>query len=430
MANRVSKTWTTKGLEITKDMKCTADNLADYIVHMTEKDINYDFIMSLFGTFKGKSLCHPYDLLVVPPNSFHFIDEKGKERTNKNKFTTTIGLYLFNLIVADIGFSKLFEGYYINTTLNKKQFEKIEQRLSYALIEDDITTAQLKRWENTMQWFMPFEDVLSPNQTEKLLTCTKILNKKKAELLKKYKTEVENGDVATVENIEKELLNYAKEYLGDDPSMDTIDSGAGGKFGNNFKNLYVMKGVVANPDPNAKRKYDVVTSNYLDGVTADEYSIVAGTGAAGAYSRGKKTETGGYWEKLFVSAFQHISLDPKGSDCGTKRYITVEFNESNIKDYMYSYIIESNGNFTLLTSKNYQKYIGKKCKLRFSSMCESKTGICNRCAGELLYIGAANIGLVMSQIPATLKLRCMKAFHDSRINTTTIDPMKAFFPFK
>ena len=422
MANRVSKTWTTKGLEITKDMKCTADNLADYIVHMTEKDINYDFIMSLFGTFKGKSLCHPYDLLVVPPNSFHFIDEKGKERTNKNKFTTTIGLYLFNLIVADIGFSKLFEGYYINTTLNKKQFEKIEQRLSYALIEDDITTAQLKRWENTMQWFMPFEDVLSPNQTEKLLTCTKILNKKKAELLKKYKTEVENGDVATVENIEKELLNYAKEYLGDDPSMDTIDSGAGGKFGNNFKNLYVMKGVVANPDPNAKRKYDVVTSNYLDGVTADEYSIVAGTGAAGAYSRGKKTETGGYWEKLFVSAFQHISLDPKGSDCGTKRYITVEFNESNI--------IESNGNFTLLTSKNYQKYIGKKCKLRFSSMCESKTGICNRCAGELLYIGAANIGLVMSQIPATLKLRCMKAFHDSRINTTTIDPMKAFFPFK
>ena len=430
MANRVSKTWTTKGLEITKDMKCTADNLADYIVYMTEKDINYDFIMSLFGTFKGKSLCHPYDLLVVPPNSFHFIDEKGKERTNKNKFTTTIGLYLFNLIVADIGFSKLFEGYYINTTLNKKQFEKIEQRLSYALIEDDITTAQLKRWENTMQWFMPFEDVLSPNQTEKLLTCTKILNKKKAELLKKYKTEVENGDVATVENIEKELLNYAKEYLGDDPSMDTIDSGAGGKFGNNFKNLYVMKGVVANPDPNAKRKYDVVTSNYLDGVTADEYSIVAGTGAAGAYSRGKKTETGGYWEKLFVSAFQHISLDPKGSDCGTKRYITVEFNESNIKDYMYSYIIESNGNFTLLTSKNYQKYIGKKCKLRFSSMCESKTGICNRCAGELLYIGAANIGLVMSQIPATLKLRCMKAFHDSRINTTTIDPMKAFFPFK
>ena len=39
MTNRVSKTWTTKGLEITKDMKCTADNLADYIVHMTEKDM-------------------------------------------------------------------------------------------------------------------------------------------------------------------------------------------------------------------------------------------------------------------------------------------------------------------------------------------------------------------------------------------------------
>lgn len=431
MANRVAKTWESKGVkvDISKD-HIDSSNLADYLITMKESDITYDFIMNLFGSFEGKCLCHPYDLLIIPPNSFYVTNEKGKEVSNKNKFTTTVGLFILNKIIADIGFSKLFDGYYINQTINKKVFKKIETTLSYALIEDDITVEQLKRWENTMQWFMPFEDIISPNQTEKMVGCTKILNKKKAELAKKYADEIEAGNVAVVEKMEKELLDYAAEYLKDDPSMDTLDSGAGSAFGNNFKNLYVMKGAIANPDPNAKRKYDIVLSNYIDGISADEYSTVAGAGAAGAYSRGKKTEVGGHWEKLFISAYQYLKLDPKGSDCGTKRYIEVDLDDNNYKGYMYSYIIESNGSLTLLTSKNYKKYLGKKVKFRFTSMCESKTGFCNKCAGELLYIGSPNIGVVMSQIPAKLKLTCMKSFHDQVVKTSQLDPMKAFYPFK
>lgn len=436
--SRISKTWKPKGIEIKKDDKINSSNLADYIIHMTDKDINYDFIMNLFGHFEGKSLCNPYDILEVPAKTFkiynnslgfpNWEDDKNI-KYNKEPFVTTIGIYLFNLFLSGFGFSILFDGY-INYTIDKKKMGGIEQVLSYALIEDDITIEQLKQWENTMQWFMPFEDILSPNHTEKLITCTKVINKKKEELLKKYRAEVEAGDIKVIEIIENELLNYAKEYLGDDPAIDTILSGAGGSFGNNFKNMFVMKGAIRNPDPNAKKKYNVVTSNYLDGVTAEEYPIIAGSGAAGAYSRGNKTETGGYREKLFVSAYQHIKLDPKGSDCGTTHYIEVDFNEKNIKDYMYSYAIIEGGKLELITSKNYKKFIGKKTKLRFSSLCKSKTGICNMCAGELLYIGAANIGMVMAQIPSTLKLRCMKGFHDSTIKTTTIDPMKAFYPFQ
>lgn len=440
--SRKSKTWTTNNIipKTSTDSKNLPNqkDLADFLFECTDKAINYELIMHLFGSFNGKTLCNPYDLLVVPIGKFRYMNnskgfpdwiENSKNILyNKNEFTTTIGIYIFNLFLSGFGFSSLFNGY-MNETITKKKMSEIEQVLSYALIEDDITVEQLKQWENTMQWFMPFENILSPNHTEKLLTCTKMINKKKAELLKQYKTEIENGDIKVVEDIEKELLNYAKEYLGDDPSIDTILSGAGGKFENNFKNMFVMRGAVRNPDPNAKKKYDIVTSNYLDGVEADEYSILAGSGAAGAYSRGNKTEIGGYREKLYVSAYQHITLDPKGSDCGTTRYITVDFNENNIKDYMYSYAIGNNDKLTLITSKNYKEFIGKKTKLRFSSMCKSKTGICNMCAGELLYIGSSNIGITMAQIPSVLKLRCMKGFHDSTIKTTKFDPMKAFFPF-
>lgn len=425
---RQSKLWTPKGIEVNKDDEITSANLADYIINISKDDITYDFMMSTFGAFGGTSKAHVYDLIKVPVGKFSFVDSNGKTKSNKNEFTTTIGIFLFNILLSSFNFSRFFDGY-INKSIDKKQYGKIGKRLSYALIEDDIVVEDLKQWENTMQWLMPFEDVLSPNHTEKLISCTKALNKKKEELINKYQKEIDAGDIAVVEQIEKELLAYAKEYLGDDESMDTILSGAGGQFNNNFKNMFVMKGAIRNPDPNAKKKYDIVTSNYIDGISADEYSIIAGSGASGAYSRGKKTETGGYWEKLFVSAYQHIILDPKGSDCGTSRHIVVDLNEDNIGDYIYSYAIKSNGSTELIDSKNYKNYIGKRTKIRFSSMCESKTGICNKCAGELLYVGAENIGMAMAQIPSTLKLKCMKGFHDSTIKTTRFDAMKAFFPF-
>ena len=356
---RQSKIWIPKGVEIKKDDEITSSNLADYIMNITKEDITYDFMMSTFGSFEGNSKAHVYDLIKVPIGKFSFVNLAGKTVSNKNEFTTTIGIFLFNILLSSFNFSKFFDGY-INKSIDKKQYGKIGKRLSYALIEDEITVEDLKQWENTMQWLMPFEDVLSPNHTEKLISCTKVLNKKKDELIKKYQKEIDAGDIAVVEQIEKELLAYAKEYLGDDPAMDTILSGAGGQFNNNFKNMFVMKGAIRNPDPNAKKKYDIVTSNYIDGISADEYSIIAGSGASGAYSRGKKTETGGYWEKLFVSAYQHIQLDAKGSDCGTSRHIVVDLNESNIGDYMYCYAIKPNGSLELINSKTSKNYIGKR----------------------------------------------------------------------
>ena len=428
MEQRKSRVWKVKGTEIDfKKDKISNTNLADYVVNMKKDNITYDFIMGTFGYFNGVTLCNPYDLLMVLPNTFYFEDMKGKIKSNTNEFTTSVGLYIFNILLRDFKFSKFFG--YVSQTIDKKMIGKIDKRLVYAIVEDDITTSAYKEWQDTLQWMMPFETILSPNHTEKMITCSKVIRKKKAELLKKYAKEIEAGDIKVVENIEKELLIFAQEYMGDDPSMDTILSGGGGDLKNNFKNMYVMKGAVKNPDPNSTKAYDIVTSNYIDGISADEYSIIARSGVAGAYSRGKKTETGGYWEKLFVSGYQHIRLDPPGSDCGTDKYITVDLTDNNIDDFMYSYVIKGNG-LELINTETRDSYIGKTVKMRFASMCKSKTGICNKCAGELFYaLQANNIGATMAQIPSTLKLKCMKSFHDSTVKTTQIDPMKAFYPY-
>lgn len=427
---RTSSEWKPSGDHITdRDFNhVTKDTLANYLLDLREEEINYDFIMNLFGEFNGKTMCKPYDLYYIPKERFRYKEQDETEKKNKKEFVTTIGCWIYNVILRDLGLTRITG--YVNESVNKKMYGKIEKQLSYAIIEDRLDTETLARYEDKMQWMMPFEDIISPCHTEKMITCTKILNKKKAELLKQNKEAVDNGDIAVIEQIQNELLDFAKDYLKDDPCMDTILSGAGGKFENNFKNMYVMKGAIRDPDPNTKKPYKVVTSNYIDGISADEYSTIAGSIAGGAYSRGKKTETGGHWEKLFISAFQHIRLDPPGSDCGTDKYITVDFSDQRIDDYMYSYVIKNDGSLELIDSTTRDKYDGKTVKLRFASMCKSKTGICNMCAGELYYkIGLMNIGMAMSQVASILKNICMKAFHDSTINTTKIDPMKAFFPF-
>ena len=147
------------------------------------------------------------------------------------------------------------------------------------------------------------------------------IQKKKDELFKKYKEELDDPskNMIAADKIEKELLDYAKSELKNDVSMDMYASKAKGSFSNNFKNIFVMKGAIKDPDPT--KGYTVVKSNYMDGISREDYSPMARSLAAGPYSRAKKTPKGGYWEKLFLRAFQHLSLGPKGSDCGTDRTI-------------------------------------------------------------------------------------------------------------
>ena len=394
----------------------------DYIIGIDEEDITTSFIMDLFGEFDGKRRFNPYDEIEIPVGAYGAV--KGKP--NKNPIYTTIGIFIFNKYFIEHDLIDIFG--YINQNIDDDMFSKINSRLSSALIEDDITVPVLKRYLMKTQKVMPYVSILAPNYTEKMLTCSKAINKKKEELMKKYKDGIEKGDPATATKIEKELLDFAKEYMGDDPSMDLFISGARGSIGNNFKNMFVLKGAIKNPDPNAKQKYNIAMSNYIDGISPQEYSLFANSLAAGPFARAKKTEIGGYLEKLFLYSYQHVRMDEPGSDCGTKRYKTVTLTSKNIKNWMYSFMIEGS-KLVELTSKNADKYIGKTVKFRFSSLCEDKNPgcICNMCGGNLPYRrGVLNVGIETTQIASTLKNKSMKSFHDSVEKMHVMDINKAF----
>lgn len=394
----------------------------DTLINMKESDVSQSFITELFGEFDGKCKCHQYDTLVIPPGK---IVIGGKP--NKNSFVTTAGMWVFNKYFIEPHISGVTG--YIMEPMTKKMYGKINKKLSYALMEDDITIADVKDYLEKTQEFMKFTTVLSWHWSEKMLTLTDVVDKEKNKLKKQNKEALDAGDIKVAEDMEKQLLKYATDYIGNDPGMDGFLSGAGGSIDNNFKNMYVMKGAIRNPDPNALKQYSVAFSNYMDGVSADEYAIFANSLSAGPYSRGKKTSMGGYWEKLILSMTQHLKLLPEGSDCGTKRHVTVDLTGGNVDKWMYSWMITNSGSLVELTSKNMDKYIGKRVKFRFSAMCKERDCFCSKCAGNIWYrLGpnVRNVGVMTDVIPSTLKNIAMKAFHDSVIHTVEMNPWKAF----
>lgn len=399
----------------------------DFLIGLKENDITTSLIMQLFADFGKYQKYNPYDIITIPVGGYGGKLPNGKEKRNKEPFTTTIGRLIFNKYFIECEPELLDMIGYVNENINKKTYGNIFDTMGYSVLENKISIDTYKRFCKKSQKFMPFVSILAPNHSDNMLTITKKINKRKAELIKENQEAFDKGDVIIVDKVSKELLDYARELMKDDPAMDMFLSGAGGSFENNFKNMFIMRGSVQDPDP--RKSYNIITSNYVDGVSKEEYSKLANTLAAGPYSRSKKTELGGYWEKLFLTSLQHVILKEPGSDCGTKRYITVKVTNKNIGSIMYCYVINNDGSLTEITSENKSKFIGKTIKIRFSSMCEAKDGICNKCAGNLFYrLGIRNVGASTPQIPSTLKVLSMKLFHDDQLNFTEMNPMEAFCP--
>lgn len=268
----------------------------DYLLSLKEEDITTSFIMDNFADFGNGPKFQPYDLIEVPIGGYGGKLPDGKEKRNKNKFTTGVGRLVFNKFFFESEPELLLYVGYIDADVTKKLYGKTLNQLGYLMMEDKVSEETYKRFCKKSQKMMPYVSVLSPNHSDNMLTITKKINKRKEQLLKEHAAELAAKDdnaVKVFDQISNELLDYARELMKDDPAMDMFASGAGGSFENNFKNMFIMRGAVKDPTPN--KGYNLITSNYVDGISKDEYAAIANTLAAGPYARSKKTEVGGYW---------------------------------------------------------------------------------------------------------------------------------------
>lgn len=386
----------------------------DYLFNMNEKEAcKLSTIMECFGEFGDHRRFEPYDILTIPTNIFG----PDLDHRNKTAFTTTVGLWVFNKAFIEKELVPLFG--YINHTINKKTYKKINKKLSHAVIEDKIPLDTLKHFIIKTQKFQPYCNILSPSVTEGMLEITDKIRSKKKELIEKHKDAIDNKkDPVIVQEIENELIKDCKEILKDDPGTDILNSSAGADWGNNFKNMFIMKGASKESDPR-NGDYAIMKSNLMDGITPEEYTKFCDSLTGGPYARAKKTADGGAWEKMFVKGLEHIHVNP-GTDCHTKRTKSVLLTDDNLGLWMYSYAVD-NGKLVELTDQTSKKYLNKIVNIRYSGLCESEDGICNICAGNLFSrLKIKNIGVACYNICSSLKNKSMKSFHDS---TVKVDDM-------
>lgn len=241
------------------------------LFNLKETDITYSFLMEQFAEFNEKAKFNPYDIITIPKGIY------GKDnKKNTNEVKTTVGIYIWNkyFLEQDLGI-------YINETIDSDKWDSIMDDISRKVLEDELDVTIIDHMLMKAQKLMPLCSVLSPSITDKFMKVSSVCEKKKNELAKKYKDGIEAGDAEVASKMEKELLDYAREYLKDDPSLDLYDSGARSSFKNHFKNMYVMKGAVANPDPNSDKQFNIVLSCYNSGISKEDYPIICNSLASG-----------------------------------------------------------------------------------------------------------------------------------------------------
>ena len=203
----------------------------------------------------------------------------------------------------------------------------------------------------------------------------------------------------------------AKKELEGDPGMMLYDSGARGSFGNNYKNMCVMKGPVMNSNTG---KYEVVQTSFMEGIEKKDIPTMGTSVVSGAYPKAVGTGVAGYFTKQILAAMQAVTADPNLDDCGTHGFIEVEVTSNKVEDLLFRHIIDG-GKTVLLDDEIIKKYIGKKVKMYSPMLCTSGK-ICRKCLGLMFEkLGIVNVGLTSARVSSTILNLSMKKFH----NTTT-----------
>ena len=395
------------------------DIMKDQLIKMDFREITKSFII--------KNFCQYFDenSKKLLPSVYNFTDKitlAANEFHNKEKITTTLGRLLTNKFLFS---DELFPVVgYVNKTINGDVLKDIESKISDGLLSNKITPEIYSRYYNRVQWLsLSIHTVVCSSFTPKTIGPLPEVLKLKEQLIKKYDTELKGPNAVIYMNkIEQELLHKAEEILKDDTGMSLYKSKARGSFGNNYKNMNVIKGPTYNT---LTKKFDFVETCLTEGIKKEDIPSWGNMVIAGAYPKAIGTAVAGYYTKKFFACYQTSILGPENSDCGSKMYLKYELTEKNYKKVKYRWILDGK-KLVCLTPEIAPKYYGKTVLMRSPLYCKSRH-ICSKCAGDLYYrLKVKNIGLTVADISTSYLNKLMKSFHSSVVDIYKVNPKNMF----
>ena len=378
------------------------------ILELKADDITGSKLKELFAARMDRpAKFQPNDYFTLPAHKYF----------NKETIKTTAGRYVYNIKCMPEVYLKKYG--YMNEALSTDKVENLEKNIGAMLLAEEMTTKEYAYWLDNSEWIsMSVAYFISPSISAALTISNKDVMKRKDELFTEYAKELADGDINATKKVESELVDLAKQKIEplDDASYDYFKSKNLG-FATNYKKCSIMIG--ATTDLNTG-KLKILKSNYIDGVTADEYGDTSSLTISGAYSRGVATQIYGYESKKYNNALNQVILDFDTEDCGTSKYLELTLTEAIKPLFQYRFIIDGS-KLVELTPDVIDKYVGKTIKLRSPMYCKNDH-ICVHCAGTLYKrIGLKNVGCVISNATGALLNLSLKKMHDSSVKVNKLN---------
>ena len=401
------------------------DGIKEILLKTPLENITKEFIEDHFAAYYDKETNQqkpaPYnvtDLFELTKEEYPYIKE--------TKIKTSAGQLLMNRYVLENPGIIQELGYW-NIPLDADGLSDLVTAVNNLCVMNKITTKQIGEFVDARDrlgfWTTGF---LSVSISSALIRPMDNVNKRKEELFEQYKDDINSDNpvkqTIAVNKIEKELVDMVKANLKNDPGYDMYRSGDG-NLSNNYKTINVMRGSVFN---NATKRYDVVKSSLMDGITKQDIMPFANSVLAAAYPSAVGTAQAGYMSKIILALLQSEHLDPNPeSDCGTTSTIPLTITKKNSKYVLFRYI-NDNGKKVLTDLNNINNYIGKTVQL-YSPQCCKNHSICGKCAGRVFHnLGVTNVGLLVTQITDKLLNLKLKSKHDLSQSAGIIDEKYLF----
>ena len=203
--------------------------------------------------------------------------------------------------------------------------------------------------------------------------------------------------------VQKELEVYAKEDV-DNPIFMMMNSKARGNI-SNFTQLAGMRGLMAKPDGTPVEI--PVTSNFVEGLSVDEFFLSTHGARKGSADTALKTADSGYLTRRLVDVSQDIIV--KEDDCGTTDGVLVRafINDKNgsVIEKLYDRIVGRFANKQIVNPKNGKVLVERnelitdsiaekivdlgieEVEIRSTLTCHTKNGVCTKCYGRNLATG-------------------------------------------
>ena len=391
--------------------------------------------LSVFGIFSPKPRESQYvGMLLDVEGELHYIDEQGsiagpvvgyKEdqplftasdvitvekdtlKNIKGKTETTVGRLLANAMLLSYPFGDVIP--YINEEVKAG---KVGDQVAVALKDDIITPEQVSVYFKQLYFLSSLTSLWVPSASEKSITTSPAIVKRRDELLKQHKDELDNP--AVIAKIEKELIDMDREYIKDDPSSGFYKSAKA--FNVTRKQAYIMHGGESSfEDPS---KIDVIPRSLQDGWNVKDLPALINSLRDGSYARSTQTALGGEAVKTITRVFQNsfISQD----DCKDKVGMPMAITNMNYKAFVGRRLVSAPDK--PLSEAALKASIGKTLTLRSPMACKVPfTDYCKVCMGDAIADNDEALSLLASATGSAFLSLFLSKFHQSNIQTEELE---------